>query len=489
MLRQRWAAASNSTSLKATSPAAAATVSYPKAKNRLLGLAVPKSTTPTTKPNLTFPGQLAQSTVRGYATQKQATAYIHGKEPYDVETVRQDFPILKRIINKKPLAYLDNAATTQKPREVINELARFYNEYNANVHRGVYKISEEATAAYEEARAKIARLVNAKTSSEIIFVRGTTEAINLVAQSWGGTSIGLGDGIILTEMEHHSNIVPWQLLAKQKGAHLKYVGLTDDGHLVHEDFRQHLESGGIKLVTMTHVSNVLGTINPVREYIREAHKEGCRVLVDAAQSVPHMPVDVQDMDCDFLAFSGHKMCGPTGIGILFAKKALLEEMPPYHGGGEMIREVHLYESTWRDPPYRFEAGTTNIAGAIGLGRAVDYLSELGLRNVQAHDQELTQYAHDALGKVKGVKIYGPENPRTKAGVISFNLGDVHAHDMATLLDEDGIAVRSGHHCAQPLMERLGVSSTTRASVYVYNTEDEIDRLVDSVVRAGRVFKV
>ena len=489
MLRQRWAAASNSTSQKATSPAAAATASYRKARNRLPGLAVPKNITPTTKPPLTFPGQLAQSTVRGYATQKQATAYIHGKKPYDVEKVRHDFPILKRVINGKPLAYLDSAATTQKPRDVIDELTRFYNEYNANVHRGVYKISEEATAAYEEARAKIARLINANSPNEIIFVRGTTEAINLVAQSWGRTNVGLGDGIILTEMEHHSNIVPWQLLAKERGAHLKYVGLTDDGHLVHEDFRQHLESGEIKLVTMTHVSNVLGTINPVREYIREAHKQGCPVLVDAAQSVPHMPVDVQDLDCDFLAFSGHKMCGPTGIGILYAKKSILQAMPPYHGGGEMIREVHLYESTWKDPPYRFEAGTTNIAGAIGLGKAVDYLSGLGLRNIQEHEQELTEYAHDRLGKVKGIRIYGPENPRTKSGVISFNMGDVHAHDMATLLDEDGIAVRSGHHCAQPLMERLGVSSTTRASVYVYNTEDEIDRLTESLERAGRIFKL
>src|SRR3989454_4152459 len=387
MLKRRWAAASSSTSRKATSPAAAAIASCRKARNRLPGLAVPKSTTPTTKPPLTFPGQLAQSTVRGYATQKQTTAYIHEKKPYDVKRVRHDFPILKRVINGKPLAYLDSAATTQKPRDVIDELTRFYNEYNANVHRGVYKISEEATAAYEEARAKIARLINANSPTEIIFVRGTTEAINLVAQSWGRMNVGLGEGIILTEMEHHSNIVPWQLLAKQKGAHLKYVGLTDDGHLVHEDFRQHLELGGSKLVTMTHVSNVLGTINPVREYIREAHKQGCRVFVDAAQSVPHMPVDVQDMDCDFLAFSGHKMCGPTGIGVLYAKKAILEEMPPYHGGGEMIREVHLYESTWRDPPDKFEAGTTNIAGAIGLGAAVDYLNHIGMRQSRLHEQE------------------------------------------------------------------------------------------------------
>src|SRR5467141_2861632 len=264
---------------------------------------------------------------------------------FDVARIRDDFPILHRQVDGRTIAYLDNAATTQKPKQVIDTLLNYYTNYNANIHRGIYRISEEATAAHEEARAKIARLINANSQTEIVFVRGTTEAINLVAQSWGRANLGLGDGIILTEMEHHSNIVPWQLLAKEKGAHLKYVGLTDDGHLVHEDFRQHLESGGIKLVTMTHVSNVLGTINPVREYIREAHKQGCRVLVDAAQSVPHMPVDVQDMDCDFLAFSGHKMCGPTGIGVLYAKKAILEEMPPYHGGGEMIREVHLYEST------------------------------------------------------------------------------------------------------------------------------------------------
>src|SRR5438094_1651102 len=489
MSRQRWAAASNSTSQKATSPAAAATASYRKARNRLPGLAVPKNTTPTTKPPLTFPRQLAQSTVRGYATQKQATTYTHEKKPYDVERVRHDFPILKRIINGKPLTYLDSAATTQKPRDVIDELTRFYNEYNANVHRGVYKISEEATAAYEEARAKIARLINANSPNEIIFVRGTTEAINLVAQSWGRTNIGLGDGIILTEMEHHSNIVPWQLLAKERGAHLKYVGLTDDGHLVHEDFRQHLESGGIKLVTMTHVSNVLGTINPVREYIREAHKQGCPVLVDAAQSVPHMPVDVQDLDCDFLAFSGHKVCGPTGIGILYAKKSILQAMPPFDGSGEMIREVHLYESTWKDPPYKFEAGTTNIAGAIGLGAAVDYLNHIGMRKIRLHEQELTRYALDSLSRIKGISIYGPKDPSQREGVISFNVGDIHANDMATLLDEDAICVRSGHHCAQPLMERLGVSATTRASFYLYNTEQEVDRLTESLEKAKRVFKL
>jgi cysteine desulfurase/selenocysteine lyase len=481
-------AASNSTSPKATSPAAADTASYRKARNKRPERAVRKSITATSKPLPSFPRQSAQSTVRGHTTQKQATTYAHTADSYDVDRIRHDFPIFNRLINGKPLAYLDSAATTQKPAQVINELTRFYKEYNANVHRGVYKISEEATAAYEESRAKVARLINANSPSEIVFVRGTTEAINLVAQSWGRSNITTGDGIILTEMEHHSNIVPWQLVAKDKGADLKYIGITDDGFLVHEDFRQHLESGGAKLLAMAHVSNVLGTINPVREYIREAHKNDCRVLVDAAQSIPHMPVDVQDLDCDFLAFSGHKMCGPTGIGVLYAKRARLEEMPPYHGGGEMIREVHLYESTWRDPPYKFEAGTTDVSGAIGLGSAVDYVSRIGLRKIQAHEQELTKYAHDRMSRVKGIRIYGPEDPRTKAGVVSFNLGDIHAHDMASLLDEDGIAVRSGHHCAQPLMERLRVTSTARASFYIYNTEREIDRLVESIERAGKVFK-
>src|SRR5438309_8078772 len=408
---------------------------------------------------------------------------------FDVAKIREDFPILHRQVDSRTNAYLDKAETTQKPKQVIDTRVNYYTNYNANIHRGIYRISEEATAAHEEARAKIAQFINASSPQEIVVVRGTTEAINLVAQSWGRHNLGPGDGIILTQMEHHSNIVPWQLLCREKHSHLKYVGITDDGHLDGSDFQMQLENDGAKLVTVSHASNVLGTINPVREMIRDAHKHNSRVLVDAAQSVPHMPVDVQDLDCDFLAFSGHKMCGPTGIGILYAKKPILEEMPPYHGGGEMIREVHLYESTWKDPPYKFEAGTTNIAGAIGLGKAVDYVSGLGLRNIQVHEQELTEYAHDRLGKVKGITIYGPQNHRKKAGVISFNLGEVHAHDMATLLDEDGIAVRSGHHCAQPLMERLGVSSTTRASVYVYNNEEEIDRLAESVKRAGRIFKI
>jgi cysteine desulfurase/selenocysteine lyase len=422
--------------------------------------------------------------------QRHATLYPDQKaKPYDIERVRAEFPILRRKIDGRPLVYLDNAATAQKPVQVIEALDRYYNDYNANVYRGVYRISEEATAAYEGARRKIAELINARDPSEIIFVRGTTEAINLVAHSWGRRNIGLGDGIMLTEMEHHSNIVPWQLLARKKGATLKYVGVSDDGRLVHEDFRQHLENGGVKLFAVTHASNVLGTINPIREMVREAHKQSCRVLVDAAQSVPHMPVDVQDLDCDFLAFSGHKMCGPTGVGVLYGKHELLEKMEPYQGGGEMIREVHLYESTFKDPPFRFEAGTTDIAGAIGLGAAVDYLAKIGLRNIRSHERELTSYAFDKLERLNELKIYGPADPDTRGGVISFNLADVHAHDMASLLDEDGIAVRSGHHCAQPLMERFGIPATTRASFYLYNTEQEVDRLAESIERAGKVFKI
>ncbi len=409
--------------------------------------------------------------------------------PFDVEKIREDFPILKRVIDGKPLVYLDNAATSQKPKQVIETLDRYYREYNANIHRGIYKMSEEATSAHEEARAKIARFINAQSTQEIVFLRGTTEAINLVAQSWGRANIGLGDSIMLTEMEHHSNIVPWQLLAREKAANLKYVGVSDDGILRQDEFRQHLEGGGVKLFCVAQASNVVGTINPIREMAREAHKHGCRVLVDAAQSVPHMPVDVQDLDCDFLAFSGHKMCGPTGIGVLYAKKQLLEEIPPFHGGGEMIREVHLYEASWKDPPYKFEAGTVNIEGGIGLGAAVDYLSKIGMRNIRLHERELTSYALDHLSKVRGLKMYGPEDPQLRGGVVSFNVGDIHSHDMATLLDEDNIAVRSGQHCAQPLHERFGIPSSTRASFYIYNTEEEVDRLAASLKRAAGVFKI
>jgi cysteine desulfurase / selenocysteine lyase len=409
--------------------------------------------------------------------------------PFDVGKVREDFPILKRLFNGKPLVYLDNAATSQKPRQVIDALDRYYEDYNANIHRGIYKISEEATQAHEEARARIARFINARSPEEIVFVRGTTEAINLVAQTWGKANIGLGDGIMLTEMEHHSNIVPWQLLSKEKAASLKYVSVSEDGILNQEDYHRHLENGGVKLVAVTQASNVVGTINPVREMVREAHRHGAGILVDAAQSVPQMPVDVQDLDCDFLAFSGHKMCGPTGIGVLYAKKKLLEEMPPYHGGGEMIREVHQFDASWKDPPYKFEAGTVNIEGGIGLGAAVDYLTGIGMRNIRLHERQLTDYALDKLARIKGLTIYGPTDSAVRGGVVSFNLGDIHSHDMATLLDEDNIAVRSGQHCAQPLHERFNVPSSTRASFYLYNTEAEIDALDASLRRAAGIFKL
>jgi len=409
--------------------------------------------------------------------------------PFDIEKVREDFPILKRKINGKPIVYLDNAATSQKPRKVIETIELYYEEYNANIHRGIYSISEEATTAHENARAKVARFINARSPEEIVFLRGTTEAINLVANSWGRTNIGPGDGIMLTEMEHHSNIVPWQLLAKEKAAHLKYIGVTSDGLLNQEDFHRHLEGGGVKLLALTQASNVVGTINPVREMVREAHSKGMMVLVDAAQSVPHMPVDVQDLDCDFLAFSGHKMCAPTGIGVLYAEKKLLDEMPPYQGGGEMIREVHQFESSWKDPPYKFEAGTVNIEGGIGLGAAVDYLSSVGMRNIRLHEKELTKYTLETLSKIKGMKVYGPMDPMVRGGVVSFNLGDIHSHDMASLLDEDNIAVRSGQHCAQPLHERFDIPSTTRASFYLYNTEAEVDALESSLKRAAGIFKL
>ena len=409
--------------------------------------------------------------------------------PFDIEKVRENFPLLKRKINGKPIVYLDNAATSQKPRQVIETVERYYEEYNANIHRGIYSISEEATTAHENARAKVARFINARSPEEIVFVRGTTEAINLVANSWGRTNIGPGDGIMLTEMEHHSNIVPWQLLAKEKAAHLKYIGVTSDGLLNQEDFHRHLEGGGVELLALTQTSNVVGTINPVREMVREAHSKGMMVLVDAAQSVPHMPVDVQDLDCDFLAFSGHKMCAPTGIGVLYARRKLLDEMPPYQGGGEMIREVHQFESSWKDPPYKFEAGTVNIEGGIGLGAAVDYLSSVGMRNIRLHEKELTKYALETVSKIKGMKVYGPMDPMVRGGVVSFNLGDIHSHDMASLLDEDNIAVRSGQHCAQPLHERFNIPSTTRASFYLYNTEAEVDALESSLKRAAGIFKL
>jgi cysteine desulfurase/selenocysteine lyase len=404
---------------------------------------------------------------------------------FDVQAVREQFPILRRSIHGHPLTYLDSAASSQKPESVISATARYYREMNANVHRGVYTISEEATEAYENARRKVARFIGAQSPREIIFTRNATEAINLVAYSWGRANLQSGDEILLTEIEHHSNLVPWQMLSQQTGAQLRFIRVTDDG-LLEIDELDELLTERTRLVAFTAMSNVLGTITPVGEIVRRAHAAGALALVDGAQSVPHLSVNVQALDCDFLAFSGHKMCGPTGIGVLYGKRRLLDEMPPFLGGGDMIRSVHLYESTWNDLPWKFEAGTPAIAQGVGLGVAVDFLSELGMDAVHEHERELTAYALEALSEVDGLTLYGPPADQ-RGGVISFNLAGIHPHDVASILDREGIAVRAGHHCAQPLMERLGVHATTRASFYVYNTRDEADLLVEALYKVKKVF--
>ncbi|GHO69365.1 cysteine desulfurase [Ktedonobacter sp. SOSP1-52] len=401
--------------------------------------------------------------------------------------VRADFPILARQVHNKPLVYLDSTASSQKPQVVIEAMNIYYQTYNANVHRGVYTISEEATAAQERARVKVARFINARHSKQVIFTRNTTESINLVAYSWGNANIHTGDLIVLTEMEHHSNLVPWQLLAQRTGARLEFVPVTDDG-LLRLDLYQQLLEQHPRLVAFTHMSNVLGTINPVQEMIAQAHAVEAIVLVDGAQSVPHLPVDVQALDADFYCFSAHKMLGPTGIGVLYGKRALLEAMPPFMGGGDMIRTVKLHESTWNDLPWKFEAGTPAIAEAIGLGAAVDYLNELGMDWVQAHEQEMTAYALEQLQQVPDLTIYGPREIGQRGGVISFTLGDVHPHDLASILDQEaGVAIRAGHHCAQPLMERYDVPATARASFYVYTTKADIDALVQGLHKALQIF--
>jgi len=405
-----------------------------------------------------------------------------------VADIRKDFPILSREVHGKPLVYLDSTASSQKPSVVIDAMSTYYETYHANVHRGVYEISEEATAAMERARVKVARFINARHSKQVIFTRNTTESINLVAYSWGSTNIAAGDLILLTEMEHHSNLVPWQMLAQRTGARLEFIPITDDG-LLQLDVYQQLLQQQPKLVAFTHMSNVLGTINPAQEMIAQAHAVGAIVLLDAAQSVPHLPVDVQALDVDFLCFSAHKMLGPTGIGILYGKRALLEAMPPYMGGGDMIRQVGLRESTWNDLPWKFEAGTPSIAEAIGLGAAVDYLHAIGMENALQHEQQITRYALEQLQAVPGLTIYGPDASR-RGGIISFTLGDIHPHDLASILDQQaGVAVRAGHHCAQPLMERLGLAATARASFYVYTTEEEIDILVQGLHKAIQIFNL
>ena len=407
-----------------------------------------------------------------------------------VDQIRKDFPILKRKVrNDKNLVYFDNAATTQKPIQVINTITEFYTNHNSNIHRAVHALAEEATEAYETARDKIAKFLNIKDRQEIVFVRGTTEAINLVAYAWGRQNIQEGDIIVTTEYEHHSNIVPWQLLTQEKHAKLEYVAVDDNGELILEQLDQFLTSGKVKLVAVSQMSNVLGTITDVATLVEKCKKAGVRVLIDGAQSVPHMKVDLDSLGCDFFAFSAHKMLGPTGVGVLWAKKELLEQMAPFHGGGDMIREVHKYETTWNDLPYKFEAGTPNIADVIGFAAAIDYLNEIGMDYVRAHEIEITKYALDRLSKIPGIKIYGTSDISKRGGVISFNFADIHPHDLATIIDEDGIAIRSGHHCAQVLMEKLDIAATSRASFYIYNTKEEVDVLINSLSRAARLFKL
>ncbi len=398
----------------------------------------------------------------------------------DIEKVREDIPILKRKVYGKPLVYLDSAATSQKPRCVIDALKNYYEMENANVHRGIHALSEIATEKYEKARDKVAGFINAKDRESVIFVKNATEAINLVARSWGVKNIREGDEILLTQMEHHSNLVPWQMIAKQTGAELKFIGIKPDGTLNLEGIET-LITPLTKIVGVTQVSNVLGTINPVEEITEIAHQKGALVLVDGAQSVPHMPVDVQRIDCDFMAFSGHKMMGPTGVGVLYGKRELLEEMDPFLGGGEMIREVRWDSSTWNDLPWKFEAGTPNIAQAIGLGVAVDYLQSLCMEKIREHERQLLEYALQQIGSLDGAEIYGPRDER--GGVVSFNLEGIHPHDLSTILDQEGIAIRAGHHCAMPLMRRLGVSATVRASLYIYNNQWDVDVLVEGLKTA------
>jgi cysteine desulfurase/selenocysteine lyase len=407
-------------------------------------------------------------------------------EPIDVNLVRRDFPILERTVHGRPLVYLDNAATTQKPRAVIDALVHYYENYNANIHRGIHALSEEATARYEEVRLKTARFIGAPAAETIVFTRNTTESINLVAHAWGRKYLRPGDEIVLTIMEHHSNLVPWQLLARATGAQLRFVDIDDEGRLIWDDFER-LIGPRTRLVSVTHMSNVLGTINPVKNIAELAHSHGASVLVDGAQSVPHLPVDVSGLDCDFMAFSAHKMLGPTGVGVLYARQGLFEEMDPFLGGGEMISRVLPEQSTWNDVPWKYEAGTPNIADVIAFGAAIEYLQALGMDCVRAHEKEITAYALEALGAVPQVTIYGPREAEARGGVVAFNLGDLHPHDLGTVLDRHGVAVRAGHHCAQPLMRRLGCVATARASFYVYNRLDEVDTLLEGIREADRFF--
>ena len=405
----------------------------------------------------------------------------------DVKRIRQDFPILNRKVHDKPLVYLDNAATTQKPRQVIEALVNYYSRYNANIHRGIHALAEEATAAYEAVREQMARFIHAPSSRSIVFTRNATEAINLIAQAWGRVNLKPGDQILLTEMEHHSNLVPWQLIAKATGAQLVFLPITDDGVLDLSSLET-LLGVRTKVVSATLMSNVLGTINPVEQIAAVAHRSGALVVVDGAQAVPHLSVDVQRLGCDLMVCSAHKMLGPTGVGVLYAREELLESMDPFLGGGEMISAVQLTSSTWNEIPWKFEAGTPNIADVIAFGEALSYLERLGMDHVRAHEMELTAYALKRLRDVEGLTLYGPMDVSQRGGAIAFNLDGLHPHDVGTVLDAEGVAVRAGHHCAKPLMRRLGVVATIRASVYVYNTTEEIDRLVEALHVVKAFFK-
>jgi cysteine desulfurase/selenocysteine lyase len=404
----------------------------------------------------------------------------------ELEEIRDDFPVLRQKVHGRPLIYLDNAATSQKPRVVIDALNDYYVRYNANVHRGIHSLAERATREYERAREKVARFINAPSPECVIFTRGTTEAINLVAYSWARTNLKKGDEILTTWMEHHSNTVPWYQVCEQTGAAIKRIELNADGMLRLDDLDK-LITGRTKLVAVTQCSNVLGTINPVRQIADAARKNGAVVLVDGAQSVPHMAVDVQALDADFFAFSGHKMCGPTASGVLYGKKHLLEAMPPFMGGGEMIKEVWFDHAEYNDLPYKFEAGTPNIAESIGLGIAVDYLERIGMGKIREHEKEITQYALDRLREFVEVKVYGPLDVEKRGGLVAFTFSDIHPHDLATFFDQEGVAIRAGHHCAMPLHKKLGIAATARASFYLYNTRDEVDVFIDALRKAKKFF--
>ena len=402
--------------------------------------------------------------------------------------LRNDFPIFKKKINGKELIYLDNASTTQKPHSVIDSITDFYTNYNSNIHRAVYQLAEEATELYERSREKIANFINVRPE-EIVFTRNTTESINLIAHSWARSNLKKDDGIVITELEHHSNIVPWQILCQEIGTRLEYVGIDENGFLDLEHMIELISSKKVKLVSLSHMSNVLGTIVPIERIIKVAHEHGIPVIVDGAQSVPHMPVNVKNMDCDFLVFSAHKMLGPTGVGVLYAKKEFLEKMRPFMGGGDMIKEVFKFHTNYNEVPYKFEAGTPNIADVVGFGAAIGYLEKIGMENIRRHEISLTEYALESILSLKYITVYGPRDPKYRGGVISFNIADIHPHDLATIMNDHGIAIRSGHHCAQVLMQRLDVPATSRASFYIYNTKEEIDKFINAIKEAGRIFKI